>query len=62
MLLQGPDVLAVRVILEQLSLESVLEPSQKRLVNLLRCYYGVKQLVDQVLNSKKDVNELRYTL
>lgn len=58
---QGPDVLAVRRILENLDLESKLEPKKDRLVNQMKCYFVLKQLIDQVLNSKakEDVNKLR---
>lgn len=59
--MQGPDVLAVRKILDHLDLESKLKPNKDRLVNRMKCYFVVKQLIGQVLNSKakEDVNELR---
>ena len=59
--MQGPDVLAVRKILEHLDLESTLKPNKDRLVTRMKFYYVVKQLIGQVLNSKakEDVNELR---
>ena len=59
--MQGSDVLAVRRILEHLDLESKLEPKKDRLVNRMKCYFVLKQLINQMLNSKakEDVNELR---
>ena len=57
-------MLAVRETLQQLCLGSELEPNQRSLITLMRRYYGVKQLVHQVLYSRKKtqegIDELRY--
>lgn len=59
---QGLDILAVDKSLERLSLDSSLEPDRKKLDSLMKKYYEVKQLIDQVLCSKRreDFHSQRY--